>query len=102
MTAVQTLTEERVAAAITRLEPRYRALLQTLVRIPSVIGEESAAQARVEAEMREMGLRVDVFDVDSTALEDLPAFNRSRRGYTNRPCVVGKIPGAGGGRSLLL
>ncbi len=95
-------TEARVLAAIDRLEPAYRALLQSLVRTPSQAGEESEAQALVAAHMRTIGLAVDCFDIDPVALADHEAFNRSPRDYAGRPCVVGRRKGAGGGRSLLL
>lgn len=94
--------EARVLDAIARLEPAYRSLLQSLVRIPSPAGDESAAQALVSGHMREIGLAVDTFDIDVDALETHPAFNPSPRSYAGRPCVVGRLPGAGGGRSLVL
>ena len=94
--------ERRVLAAIDHLEPQYRCLLQELVRVPSPVGEEGAAQAMVAGRMREIGLAVDSFDVDPLALEGLEAFNPTPRVYAGRPCVVGRLAGAGGGRSLLL
>src|SRR6266851_2886025 len=94
--------ESRVLDAIDRLEPAYRDVLQALVRIPSPIGEEADAQALVAGQMREAGLDVDCFDIDADALRQHPAFNRSPRNYVGRPCVVGRLRGAGGGRSLLL
>jgi acetylornithine deacetylase len=94
--------ETRVLDAIGRLEPTYRGLLQSLVRIPSPVGDEGAAQALVSGSMAAIGLAVDSFDIDVAALEDHPAFNPTPRSYVGRPCVVGRWPGAGGGRSLVL
>ncbi len=94
--------EPRVLDAIHRLEPEYRALLQSLVRIPSTVGDEGAAQAIVEGRMRAIGLEVDRFDVDAAALQDHPGFNPSPRNYAGRPCIVGRLAGSGGGRSLVL
>ena len=94
--------EARVLAAIDRLEPAYRALLQSLVRTPSPVGEESAAQAMVAEHMRDIGLEVDVFDIDPSALAGDERFNPSPRSYAGRPCVVGRRKGNGGGRSLVL
>jgi acetylornithine deacetylase len=94
--------EPRVLEAIDRLEPAYRSLLQALVRIPSTVGEEAEAQALVSRHMREIGLTVDSFDIDAEALRPLAAFNPSPRNYAGRPCVVGRMSGTGGGRSLLL
>ncbi len=94
--------EARVLAAIDRLEPAYRALLQSLVRTPSPVGEEGAAQAIVAGHMRDIGLEVDSFDVDPATLASDETFNPSPRHYAGRPCVVGKRKGSGGGRSLVL
>jgi acetylornithine deacetylase len=102
MSAPASDSEGRVLDAINRLEPAYRSLLQALVRIPSPVGDEGDAQALVSRQMREIGLTVDSFDVDVAALSHLAAFNRSPRSYVGRPCVVSRISGAGGGRSLLL
>src|SRR5450759_3172238 len=99
---MQPAAEPRVLDAIGRLESAYRGLLQSLVRIPSHSGDEGAAQAVVSRHMREIGLAVDSFDIDVDALRNHPAFNPSPRKYTGRPCVVGRLPGAGGGRSLVL
>ena len=103
MRATPSGAQQRVLDAIDRLEPAYRRLLQTLVRIPSQAREEETeAQALVSEHMREIGLTVDSFDVDVQALKHLAAFNPSPRNYAGRPCVVGRRPGTGGGRSLLL
>ena len=94
--------ERRVHEAIDTLTPAYRSLLQTLVRIPSPIGEEAGAQREVERAMRHIGLITDVFDIDRKALAGVPGFAAPARDYANRPCVVGTLKGAGGGRSIAL
>ncbi len=88
--------------AIVRLEPSYRTFLQELVRTPSPVGDEGAAQALVAQRMSEIGLAVDRFDIDASALGGHEAFNRSPRRYDGRPCVAGRRKGAGRGRSLVL
>lgn len=95
-------TEARVLLAIDRLEPAYRELLQALVRTPSPVGEEGAAQTMVARQMRDIGLEVDSFDIDAAALAGVATFNPSPRTYAGRPCVVGRRNGSGGGRSLVL
>jgi acetylornithine deacetylase len=94
--------EARVHDAIDRLTPSFRTLLQTLVRVPSMTGQEGDAQAIVRRQMHDAGLTVDSFDVDADALAGHPGFNPSPRSYAGRPCVVGRRTGAGGGRSLIL
>lgn len=94
--------EARVLAAVARLEPAYRELLQSLVRTPSPVGHEAAAQAVVAAQMQAIGLEVDAFDVDPASFAGDARFNPSPRSYQGRPCVVGRRRGQGGGRSLVL
>ncbi len=95
-------TEARVLAAIEQLLPSARELLQALVRVPSPVGDEAAAQSLVRDRMEAIGLDIDSFDVDPVELSTLAAFNATPRKYAGRPCVVGTRRGAGGGRSLLL
>lgn len=92
----------RVAEAAERLAPHYTSLLRDLVQLPSTRGLERDAQAVVARWMREIGLEVDSFDVDARSLHSHPGFNRTASDYTDRPNVVGRRRGAGGGRSLLL
>ena len=96
------IIEENVIASIGRLASDYEAFLQELVRIPSPAGHEGPAQQRVARQMRDLGLIVDVFDVDPHRLSTLASFNQTTLSYENRPCVVGRLPGGGGGRSLML
>lgn len=98
----QAAIEGRVHSVIDRLESGYRSLLQALVRVPSTVGDEADAQLLVARHMRETGLTVDCFDVDVAQLQSYPGFNPSPRRYANRPCVVGRLAGSGGGRSLIL
>ena len=93
---------DRARAAIDRLIPDYRTLLQRLVRVPSPAGQEGEAQAIVAARMGAIGLDVRSFDIDPGKIERLPGFNPTPREYAGRPCVVGRAAGRGGGRSLLL
>lgn len=78
------------------------ALLQALVRIPSVTGEEGAIQEMIAAELKAMGLSVDMWEPDWQALKAHPGYVAVDQGYEGRPNVVGTLSGSGGGRSLLL
>lgn len=102
MSDVRLAQERRVHDAIEALVPTYTSLLQTLVRIPSPIGEEAAAQRQVEATMHAIGLTIDTFDVDAAALTGTPGFTAPARDYAGRPCVVGTLKGSGGGSSMAL
>jgi acetylornithine deacetylase len=77
-------------------------LLQDLVRVPSVTGEEGAVQEVVERAFRERGLAVDVWE--ATPEEVAPYLDHvgEQSAYENRPNIVGVRSGRGGGRSILL
>jgi acetylornithine deacetylase len=71
-----------------------------LISIPSMGGQESAAQRNVSAKMRELGLAVDTWDVDFDKLRSHPAFSmpiQRKEGIG----VVGSY-GVGKGKSLLV
>src|ERR1700733_11511090 len=76
--------------------------LQKMVTIPSVTGDEAAIQKFVSNHMKEIGLKVDVWETDWEALKTHPGYRPVQRGYEGRPNIVGVLKGVGGGRSLLL
>jgi len=55
---------------------------------------------------RDMGLEVDMWEPDINELKKHPAFFETtsfrKYGYKDRPNVIGKLRGVGGGRSLFL
>ncbi len=71
-----------------------------LVAVPSLDGEESAAQEHVAAQMRKIGLDVDVWPLDFAALSQHPAYSAE----VDRPHGLGVVGsmGQGQGRSLIL
>ena len=81
-------------------------LLQDLVRIPSVSGEELAVQKRCHNQLDSMDLNPEMFYPDEKLLrKDKDFFETTsyvKYGYENRPNVGGLLKGAGGGRSLCL
>ncbi len=77
-------------------------LLQELVRVPSVTGDEGAVQEVVERAFRERGLAVDVWEASPEEISPYKEHVGEQAGYENRPNVVGVRAGRGGGRSLLL
>ena len=81
--------------------------LQELVRTPSVTGLEKDAQRLVKEKFLSMGLEVDVFNAQEVeGLRDHPGFFETTAyqqfGYQERPNVVGRFRGSGGGKSLIL
>lgn len=72
------------------------ALLEELVRTPSTLGHERAAQALVAEELRSIGLEPVPADVDP----DVPGASPPLIAYADRPNVTARLAGLGGGRSL--
>lgn len=76
-------------------------LAQELVRIPSVTGEERAAQNRVALALDQAGLEVDAFEADVDRLKAHPRFPGMEVDRTEAPLVAGTL-GQKGDRSLIL
>lgn len=79
------------------------AYLCELVAIPSLSGEETAAQEHVAAQMERCGMEVDVWELDLNQLRQNPAFSIEVE-REHALGVVGVIEGEGRGegRSLIL
>lgn len=75
--------------------------LQSLIRIPSVTGEEKEIQSFIAKRLEAMDLEVDVWEPDLERLKRHLGYVPVEMGYENRPNVVGVYRGMGGGRSLL-
>jgi acetylornithine deacetylase len=76
-------------------------LAQELVRIPSVTGEERAAQNRVAVALDQAGLAVDQFEADVDRLRAHPRFPGMEVDRTEAVLVAGTL-GQKGDRSLIL
>lgn len=92
-------TERRVADAVD-VDGLVRST-QALVRIPSWGGRETPAQDFVARLMADGGLDVDRWDIDLEAMSRHPAYSVELE-REHAVGVVGTLPGAGGGRSLIL
>jgi len=81
-------------------------LLQDLVRIPSISGEELAVQNRLHKQLERMDLNPEMFYPDEKKLRKNKDFFETtsyvKYGYENRPNVAGMLKGTGEGRSLCL
>lgn len=84
-------------------------LTRSLVRIPSVAGEEANCQDFVLDRLRRLGARLDVWEPKISELKDHPAYSDVEkyeepklRSYEGRPNVVATFQGSGGGKSLVL
>jgi acetylornithine deacetylase len=77
------------------------AFLCELIAIPSLSGQETAAQEHVAAQMARCGLGVDVWDLDFEQLRQHPAFGTEIEREQGLG-VVGTMGGNEQGRSLIL
>ncbi len=77
-------------------------LLQDLVRVPSVTGEEGAVQEVVERAFRERGLDVDRWEATPEEISPYLDHVGEQETFTNRPNLAGIRKGSGDGRSILL
>ena len=126
------MIETRIIDKVEEKREKIIELLATLVKIPSLTGEEGEAQGFVAEYLKNIGLKVDVWEPDIKELfdkypdvaqypshwqhdlilpyQDLPSYSDLVKSgkmdvlnYKNRPNVVGTWKGSGeGGRSLIL
>ncbi len=92
-------SEERRAVEAVDAE-RLFALLADLIAIESVANRETPAQERVAAEMRDLGLETDVWEIDFERLRRHPAYTADVDRHEGLG-VVGSM-GRGEGRTLIL
>ncbi|MEO8007789.1 MAG: ArgE/DapE family deacylase [Betaproteobacteria bacterium] len=95
--------ESDILAAVESLQRDMVELAMTLVRFPSLNGDEAGAQDFMEGLFRGMGLATDRFDVRDADLKDLPGYSPSVGQWERHDNVVGiHRPRTAGGRSLIL
>jgi len=94
-------THERINRAVEELRTEALSLLQNLVRIPSLPGDEKGVQDVVAEKMRAMGLEMDIWNPVDEELKAHRAYVPTDIPYSGRPNVVGSWKGSGGGRKLI-
>jgi acetylornithine deacetylase len=94
--------EERVRSWLKAHRAKGTRLLQKLVQEASTRGQESQAQAIIIEKCREMGLWLDIWEIDEKELRTHPAFCSDRETFQGNPNVVAVLKGTGGGKSIIL
>jgi acetylornithine deacetylase len=94
--------ESRVLQDVVRDEARIIEDLKDLVRVPSVVGQEGPCQTVVRRKLSDLGMAVEQFEAVREEVAAHPAYIDVPWPYAGRPNLVGRLPGAGGGRSLIL
>ena len=75
--------------------------LRELISFPSVTGNELKIQQFIAKKLKEMNLKIDMWEPNHSELKKHPAYVPVKNGYTNRPNLVGTYKGVGNGKSLL-
>ena len=99
---MSSLNPTTVRKAVESRRDELIAFASSLVRSPSLPGEEGPVQELVAAQLRSMGLETRVLPVRFDNLRDHPAFGDDGFTPDGRVDVIGRWAGPGGGRSLIL
>lgn len=94
--------EQKVREYIHNTRRKSARYLQRLVQEESVRGRESKAQAIIIEKCRELGLKMDIWEIGEEKLTSHPAFCSDRTDFKGNPNVVAVLSGSGEGRSLIL
>jgi acetylornithine deacetylase len=94
--------QDDVLRAIDELAPEAIRLLQNLVRIPSITGNETEAQLYFADSLRELNLEVDCWNPERAELESHTAFSDDGLPLGKRPVVVGHLRGQDAHASSLI
>jgi acetylornithine deacetylase len=98
--------EEKIKAKIETVVDRLReemvATLAELVRIPSVVGNEGAAQDFMRRQYEGLGLDVKTFEADKDKVGQHSTYVESGLPFEGRPNVIGQLPGDSNKKSMIL
>lgn len=94
--------ENRIKIWLTDNRARGARLLQILVQENSTRGNESSAQAIIIEKCRQLGLRLDIWEIGGEDLKQHPAYCCERQNFEGNPNLVAVLKGTGGGESIIL
>lgn len=99
-------SSKQISDAVDQLQDELFGFCQSLVRIPSLPGEEREAQLFIASKLEEVNLQVDILRSNRDELEDHPAFCDDGVSFADRINVIGRWSGvnsdADNSRSLIL
>lgn len=95
-------TPAQISAAVHARRHDIEQLLLRLVGIWSVTGNEGDVQQAIASQLASFGLDVDVFESSRNEIADYLVHVGEQPGFENRPSIVAKRAGTGGGKSLML
>ncbi len=94
--------EVRIKKWLKENRARGARLLQILVQENSTRGRESSAQAIIIEKCRQLGLKLDIWEIGGSELKSHPAYCCDRESFEGNPNVVAVLKGAGDGKSIIL
>ena len=94
--------EESIKQWLKDNRARGTRFLQILVQENSIRGNESSAQAVIIEKCRQLGLHLDIWEIDREELREHEAFCCDRQSFEGNPNVVAVLKGTGGGKSIIL
>jgi len=96
--------EEKVLKVIHENKREIISFLRSILKIPSVTGDENEVQQFVAEKFGSMGLEIDMWEPNIEELKKHVAYwpKPEVKDFRNRPVVVGKLNASGHGRSILL
>ncbi len=94
--------EEAIKQWLKDNRARGTRFLQILVQENSIRGNESSAQAVIIEKCRQLGMNLDIWEIDRDEIKDHEAFCCDRDSFDGNPNVVAVLKGAGGGKSIIL
>ena len=84
-------------------EYKATTLLKKMVQQRSVRGNEGKAQAIVVEKCRQLGLEIDLWDIDENPeIKHHPYFHCDRSDFSGNPNLVAVLKGSGEGKSIIL
>lgn len=93
---------DNICTEVDHLYDEMISVLQDLVRIPSVTGEEGPAQAFIKTQYQMMGLDVHSLEADRSKVEDHVTFCNSGHPFKGRPNIIGLKKGDPDKQSIIL
>ena len=96
-------SKDRLQKAVDEIMDEAVETLQKLVQIPSITGDEEAAQLYMAELLKDIGLETDFWYPQVEELKGHPAFPMvNSENLGTRPNLVGMLRGTGEGKSLIL
>ena len=97
------MKRNQVFTLIDEMWPEEIEFLQKLVNFESTLHHELEVQQYITYSLKQMDLKVDVFDVDISSISKLPGYSPTDWSYEKKPQVVGVLKSDyGNGHSLVL